>query len=756
MIKKSRIFAFFAILIMLGALIGLTAKPQFQKVNLGLDLQGGFEVLYQLEPVKAGQKLTEETVKSTAQTLSKRVNVLGVSEPIIQVESGNRIRVQLAGVKDPAQARTLLSTSANLTIRDVHDKVLLDGSDLKENGASQGFDDKNAADVILTLKDANKFAKVTKQISSMPKGQNLLVIWMDFEEGKDHFIKEAHKKQHKYISAASVNEVINSETVQITGGFKVEEAKEMADLLNSGSLPVKLKEIYSNSVGAQFGQDSLKDTVYAGVVGFAAIAVFMLFAYRLPGLIANIMLVAYVYITVVAFNFIGGVLTLPGIAALILGVGMSVDANIIMYERIKEELRIGRSVKRAYASGAKSSFLTIFDANITTVIAAAVLFIFGTSSVKGFATLLLLSIVIIFITAIAGTRLLLSLLVNSNLLNKKTWLFGVSKKRIHKLSDNVHTLNLTTRFDRFSFVKHAKKFFALSLLLLCAGGFVTATQGLNLGVDFSSGTRIDVVSKTALTTNDVKKDFEMMKVHPEKITMSTDNKTATIIVKKTFTEKQSIEVKQYLEKKYHSEPTMNSVSPVIGKELAVNALYALGIASIGIIIYVAIRFEWAMGLTAVLALLHDALIIIFIFSLIRVEVDITFIAAVLTIIGYSINDTIVTFDRVREHLQFKKVIKSRKQIDSIVDMSLRQTLTRSINTILTVLIMVVAMIFLGSPAILPFNIALLIGLIFGLYSSLFIAVQLWGIIKKREIKKKGKLNFDYEEKYGYNNDKVVV
>ena len=755
--KFSRIIAFLSLVVIILTSIGLTSKSNAEKVNLGLDLQGGFEVLYQVEPLKDGQTIDESAVKATADTINRRINILGVSEPVITVESGNRIRVELAGVKDQETARKVLSTQANLTIRDIEDKVLLDGSDLQENGASQGFDQNNKPDVNLKLKDADKFGNITSEISKRSQGQNLMVIWMDFNEG-DSFKAEAAKEKPKYVSAPQVTQTINSKDVQITGNFTVKEAKEMAALLNSGALPVKLTEIYSNSVGAQFGADALYQTVMAGAIALGIICLFMLVVYRVPGFVASVMMVAYVYITVIFFNMISGVLTLPGIAALILGVGMAVDANIIMYERIKEEVRAGYPLKKAYLDGAKQSLWTIFDSQFTTVIAAIVLFIFGTSSVKGFATMLLLSILVSFITAVFGTRLLLSLLVNSNIFNNNPGYFGVSKKHIHETKFGINSLNLSTKFEWMSFTKHMRKFFALSSVIMIAGSISLGMNKLNLGIDFSSGTRIDIAANTELTIDKVQEDLNALKVKEEKIVLSPDKKQATVHSKESFEQNKSIEIKEYFAKKYEKDANLSVVSPVIGKELAKNALFALLYASIGIIIYVAFRFEWRMGLTSVIALLHDVCIIIFLASLLRLEIDITFIAAVLTIVGYSINDTIVTFDRIREHMRHEKVLKTKEQIYKVVDVSLRQTLTRSINTVLTVIITVVVMLLVGSSSIYSFNVALLIGLIFGLYSSLFIAAQLWAVLKVRELNKKGKIEVSVRQspKERKENDKVLV
>ncbi|PTG81975.1 protein translocase subunit SecDF, partial [Staphylococcus chromogenes] len=293
--------------------------------------------------------------------------------------------------------------------------------------------------------------------------------WLDYQKG-DSYQKEKTKENPKYVSAASVDQPINSPNVEISGGFQgekgVTEAKQIADLLNSGSLPVKLDEIYSTSVGAQFGQDALQKTIFASIIGISIIYLFMLFFYRLPGLIAVITLTTYVYLTLVAFNFISGVLTLPGLAALVLGVGMAVDANIIMYERIKDELRIGRNLKQAYKKANKSSFITILDANLTTVLAATVLFFFGESSVKGFATMLLLAILMSFVTAVFLTRILLSLIVYSNFFKKKLWCFGVKKSQIHNINEGKDVSELTTPYERIDFMKIAKQSFALRGLII--------------------------------------------------------------------------------------------------------------------------------------------------------------------------------------------------------------------------------------------------------------------------------------------------
>ncbi|ENO0920062.1 protein translocase subunit SecDF [Staphylococcus pseudintermedius] len=757
--KVSRLITFILLVVLLFAGMSATYKSVIKNVNLGLDLQGGFEVLYQVNPLGDGEKIDNTAVQSTAKTLERRVNVLGVSEPKIQVEDQNRIRVQLAGVQDQNQARKILSSQANLTIRDADDKVLLTGKDLVQGSAKQEFkQNTNQPAVTFKLKDSDKFKKVTEEISK--KQENVMVVWLDFEKG-DSYEKEKTKEDPKFISAASVNQPINSTNVEISGGFQgekgISEAKQIADLLNSGSLPVELKEIYSTSVGAQFGQDALDKTINASMIGIGIIFLFMLLFYRLPGIVAVITLTTYIYLTMVAFNFISGVLTLPGLAALVLGVGMAVDANIIMYERIKDEIRIGRTLKQAYKKANKSSFITILDANLTTVLAAAVLFFFGESSVKGFATMLLLAILMSFVTAVFLTRVLLSLVVHSNVFKKKLWWFGVKQSQIHDINKGYDVHELSTPYDKVDFMKWAKPLFALSGVVIVAGVIILAIFKLNLGIDFTSGTRVDLQSNQKLTQAQVEKTMESIDLKPNQLSIGgSNNENASMQFKRDLNKDEVAKVTDTLKSQYGKEPSVNTVSPVIGQELAKNAMLAVIIASFGMIIYISLRFEWRMGIASIISLLHDAFMIIAVFSLFRLEVDITFIAAVLTIIGYSINDTIVTFDRVREMLSKIKVITKEDQIDYIVNSSIRQTLTRSINTVLTVVIVVIALLVLGASSIFNFSLALLIGLLSGVYSSIIIAVPLWGMLKKRELRKSPHHKLVVYKRKRTNEEKVLV
>ncbi|WP_084414004.1 protein translocase subunit SecD [Salibacterium aidingense] len=432
MVKKWRIVTFFVIVLALAGVISQTVMNTAKGINLGLDLQGGFEILYEVSPAEEGEELTDETMQATVSALNQRVNVLGVSEPNISIEGENRIRVQLAGVEDQQTARDLLATEADLSFRDVDDKERLSGDALEENGASVGFTRANEPIVTLSLKDPNEFGEVTENIiSEYNQPNNRLVIWLDYEEG-DSFSEEVQKEDPKYLSAPMVNQPLYERDIQIEGDFEIQEAEFLAEVLNSGSLPVEMEEIYSNAVGASLGEEAMDNTIFAGFIGIAMILAYMMVYYRFMGVIAAVTLSAYIYIVLLIFNWMEGVLTLPGIAALILGVGMAVDANIITYERVKEEIRSGKTILSAFKAGSRRSLSTILDANITTILAAGVLFYYGTSSVQGFAVMLIVSILTSFLTAVYGSRLLLGLWVSSRIFNKKPRVFGVKEKEIHE------------------------------------------------------------------------------------------------------------------------------------------------------------------------------------------------------------------------------------------------------------------------------------------------------------------------------------
>ncbi|MFV9510926.1 protein translocase subunit SecD [Tepidibacillus sp. LV47] len=412
MVRWSKLIALIVIIVSLSLLMVFTSGYIVRHITLGLDLRGGFEVLYQALPLD-GEKVTKQALKDTVRAIDRRVNVLGVTEPDITIEGQDRIRVKLAGVTNQDAARELLGKPARLTFRNANNEILLDGKDLVEGGAKVDVDPQTNLPVVqLKLKDAAKFRDITSKYLGQPIG-----IYLDED----------------LITDPVVNAVITNGTAIITGQESVEKAQELADLLNAGALPLQLKEIQSQSVGASLGMQALQLGVKAGIIGTALILLFMILYYRLPGFIASFSLVFYIYLILVVFWQMKVTLTLPGIAALVLGIGMAVDANIISYERIKEELRNGRSVMSAIRVGYQRSLATILDANLTTIIAALVLFIIGEfGQIKGFATTLIVSILVSMVTAVFGSRWLINLFVKSNL-TSKPWLFGVKEAEIREL-----------------------------------------------------------------------------------------------------------------------------------------------------------------------------------------------------------------------------------------------------------------------------------------------------------------------------------
>lgn len=741
--NRGKIVAFFLIVLLFAGTIGTTVTGITKDINLGLDLQGGFEILYKVEPVDEDEETDKQLLESTVRILNERVNRLGISEANINIEGEDRIRVQLAGVENQEEARELLSTSARVTFRNVNDELLMDGDELVQNGAQQDFSQQtNEPIVTLKLKSAEEFRDITSKLAAkyergvpFPERKDLLVIWMDYQKGNS-FKEEVKKEDSKYVSAAGVNETLNTTNVMIEGNFTVESAQRLADIINAGSLPANMTELYSNTVGAQFGEQALNKTVFAGIIGISLIFLFLIVFYRFPGLIAAINLSIYLYLILLFFELMNGVLTLQGIAALILGVGMAVDANVITFERIKEELREGKSLFASFKAGTSNSLRAIVDANITTILAAAVLFIFGTSSVKGFATMLILSILVSFLTAVYGTRFLLQLWVKTKVLKNRPGWFGVKKKDIKDIKDSTeYEPKLYNR--ELNIVKHRKKFFIASSLMVIIGGISLGLFQLNPGIDFTAGSRIQLAAEDSLTTGAIENGLEELNLEAKSVVLTGDsNEGAVLRYDKVIDEDRIADVQSYFKENFNADTSVSIVSPVVGKELVKNALYALGIASIGMIIYVTFRFELFFGITAIIALIHDSFFVLAIFSIAGIEFDVTIVAAILTIIGYSINDTIVTFDRIRENLRKKQQVKSFGELAKIVNRSLVQTLTRSINTTVTTVVAVLAFLFLGAQSISGFAIALTFGLIIGTYSSLFLASQIWLVWRGKNIKKK--------------------
>lgn len=739
--NKGKLFGNLIILLLIVIGVGFASIPLFSSLNFGLDLQGGFEVLYQVKSID-GKEVTKDMVTSTYKTIGKRIDVLGVSEPNISVEGDDKIRVQLAGITDPEEARNILSQAANLTFRDTSDNLLMTADVLKSGGAKVGQDDNGRPAVALTIKNKEKFYEITKKVSEMK--DNRIVIWLDYEQS-DSFAVEQNKcgslSDSRCLSVATVSQGFASDVI-IQGDFTTEEVTNLVELINSGSLPTKLEEISSKTVDASFGANSLEKTLTAGVIGIFLIMFFMTLIYRFAGFISSIGIIIYSFLTFFIFWLIGGILTLPGIAALVIGIGMAVDACVINFARIKDELLEGSTLQNAFMKGNKNSFWTIFDANITTLLVAIILFILGESSVKGFATMLIISIFVTMVIMVFLIRYLLKIFIQTKVFDNRVTLFlGIKKKTIEEAKKDK---SKRVRFTKVDFVKSRKICYIVSSILIIVGIVLTCMQGMNLGIDFKGGSSITIDSENKLSEEELKADIASLNLNFVDYTKVNDT-TCILTLSDTLDKDQVLETEKYFSDKYAAQTDIGVVSNIVKKELVKNAILSVVIAMIGIIIYMSFRFKFTYGFSGVLALIHNVLIVWAVFAIFHLEITTIFIAAILSIIGYAINDTIVTFDRVKENIEKKNgVIKTKEELANIVNLSLRQTLMRSIITTITTLIPIVCLILFGSHEIVNFNIALMIGFVAGVYASIFIASGLWYDIEKGKIGKPKKKKW-YEE-----------
>ena len=727
-VKKSKVISTTIILFLLVVGICFSFIPIFKNLNFGLDLQGGFEVLYKVESID-GSKMTKEKLTATYKTLSKRIDSLGVSEPEIILEGTDKIRVKLAGVTDKETARKQLSTVATLSFRDTSDNLLMTSDVLKR--AKIGADASGNPAVSLEVKDKDKFYDVTNRLSK--KQDKLMVIWLDYVDGTNSYQKDSAtcgSESSNCLSAATVSEGFASDVI-IQGNFTDEEVANLVDLINSGSLPSKVTELSSKTVGASFGDETLSKTLVAGIIGISLIILLLLFVYHFAGFISSVAIVLYTFLVFFIFWLIGGVLTLPGIAALVLGIGMAVDANVITFSRIKDELYSGKSLKHAFKEGSKTSLHAIMDSNITTLLVAFIMFYFGESSVKGFATVLIITVLVTMFTMVFITRILLNIFVKTGFFDDKLNFFiKVKQEDVPNISKNESIKYIP--FQNVNFLKHTKLFAGLSILIILVGSVLFFVKGFHLSVDYKSGSDITISTKKEVTKNQIKENLKELKLNDDEISIS--DKEVAIKVKNVLKEDKIAEVENYFEEKYDAKVNISVVSNVVKQELVKNACISVLLAILGIILYISFRFKFSYALSSVIALAHDVLVIFDLFLIFDLEISTMFIAAILAIIGYSINDTIVCFDRIRENIKKSKK-NSKESLEEICNKSIQETFVRTIYTTITTLLPILTLIAFGSSGILTFNLAMLFGLISGTYSSIFIATSLFILLEKKNIGK---------------------
>lgn len=732
--KKKGLLHLFIIIAIIGlcsyiTLVGITSahKGSAKNIKLGLDLAGGVSITY--EATKDNPTATE--MKDTIQMMQQRAEVYSTESSVVQV-GDNRIEIDIPGVADADEVLKSLGKEGSLDFVAEDDmkldkkgnpqytKTVCTGKHIKkaEAGTQQNEVTKNKEYVVelsFNAKGTKLFADATK--AAYPTKKKIYIVY-----------------DGKVLSDPNVQAEITDGKAVISGSFDTyDKAEELASMIRIGALPVELKEIQSQVVGAQLGQDAIQTSLLAGAIGFALVVIFMLVFYRLPGLAASIALVFYLVLMLVALNGLNITLTLPGVAGIILNIGMAVDANVIIFTRIKEELAKGKSVQTSIKLGFEKALSAIVDGNVTTLIAAFVLYIKGSGTIRGFATTLAMGIILSMFTALYITKYILQAMYSLGVDDVKY--FGVEKPR-----------------RQIKFVQNRVKFFVISGVLI-AGCVVClivnkATSGniLNYGLDFLGGTTYDIpFGKDTKIDSSLKKEVESIfakNSNSNDIVISEVSGSNELNVKTVeLTEEQRANVTNELSKKYSIKEKniqIQSISASVSGEMKRDAVLAVIIAAIFMLIYIWFRFkDIVFAGSAVLALLHDVIVVLLVYAAAKISVGNTFIACMLTIVGYSINATIVIFDRIRENIGTRSSITDER-LSEIVNDSITQTLTRSINTSLTTFFMVFMLAILGVDSVREFAIPLLAGIVCGAYSSVCITGTLWYTIKKATHNKSGK------------------
>lgn len=720
--------------------VGADKTGSASSIKLGLDLAGGVSITYQV----VGEEAPDEgDMKDTIYKLQQRVEGYS-TEAVVYQEGEDRINIEIPGVSDanaileelgkPGSLYFIAQTGSdgtsnyvqtpsvtedgkteyiyvlNRTIEEIEadGSIVLVGTDVADAQAgtmtNQMGNTENAVNLTLTAEGAKKFAEATKVAYA---GNQSIGIYYD----------------GKFVSVPNVNAVITDGNAQITGMTDFDEADKIASTIRIGGLKLELEELHSKVVGAQLGSEAISTSLNAAAIGLIIVILFMLGVYFLPGLAASLALCLYVALTVVLIDGFDITLTLPGVAGIILSIGMAVDANVIIFARIREELAIGKEVQSAVKVGFDKALSAIVDGNVTTLIAAAVLWVKGSGSVKGFAQTLVLGIVLSMFTALVVTKLLMKAFYAIGCKNVK--LYGVGKEK--------KTIN---------FLGKKAIFFAISAALII-GGFVVmgvnkanGNNALNYSLEFVGGTSTNVTFAEDLSIEKIDSEIVPMieaitgdgNVQTQKVqgTNEVIFKTRTLNVDERETMKDTLVDNFGVDAE---SITAETISSTISNEMKQDTIIAVLIAVICMLIYIRIRFtDIRFGAGGVLALCHDVLVVLAFYAVARVSVGSTFIACLLTIVGYSINATIVIFDRIRENMA---TIGKKDDLKEVVNRSISQTLSRSIFTSLTTFIMVAALYVFGVTSIREFALPLMVGIVCGAYSSVCLAGSLWYVMKRR-------------------------
>lgn len=690
--------------------------PIKDKVQLGLDIKGGVYAVLEADTGKLSGDKLQETMEQTKEVINERVNQMGLKEPTVTVEGMNRIRVELPGAEDSQEAIDTIGQTAQLEFRLANKSLIMTGDNVKDAGIDK--DSKNGRYKVtlqFTSEGAKKFEQATRDaISGMVKSAYGNEKDSDKAEVKDNAI--VILLDNKIKSAPTVEKIISGDSCEITsaGGFSQKEASKLSVLIRGGALPVDLKVISSSTQSATIGMDALEKSVTAGLIGLLIVLIIMVAGYRMMGVAADIALLFYVVILVAIMAMMGSVLTLPGIAGIILSVGIAVDANVVIFSRIREEIIAGKAIPAATRIGSKRAMTTVIDSQVTTLIAAVVLYQMGTSSVKGFAWTLMIGIIVSIFTAVVVTNFYLGLL-STNSKFAKPGNFGIR-------ADGTTTFNLKKQFH---FLKYRKKTYIIPVIIILIGVGFFAFRGLNFGIDFTGGSMIQIDMGKVVDAEKVSDAVEHSGVDMSKgsVVLSGDKNNQVII---RTTDALDINKTNELVNTVGKELNAKNIKFLandlfggsVGKELRNNAIKAILIAAMCMLVYIRMRFsEWRFGLAAIIALCHDILILITFYLVFNVTVNNPFIAAVLTVVGYSINDTIVIFDRIRENAKY---MRKMDRID-MIDVSINQTLGRSVMTSVTTLVVMIPLLIMGDNTIREFTLPLMVGVLVGCLSSIFIA-----------------------------------
>ena len=708
--KKSKAAVILAVI--LAAFVGLayyasiilssTGIGEDMSIPLGLDLSGGVSITYQV----VDENPSAEDMSDTIYKLQKRVDSYSTEASVYQV-GDDRITVEIPGVQDANEILEDLGNPGSLEFQMPDGTVFMTGDMVADAQAATQTDTYGNKEYVVALKLTDEGAKIFGEVTSENIGKNLPIVY----DGET-------------ISYPRVQTAITGGEAQITGMADFEEAETLATQIRIGSLSLQLSELESSVVGAQLGSQAIASSLKAGAIGLAIVMVFMIVMYAVPGIAASLALAIYTTLVIATLYLFEITLTLPGIAGIILGIGMAVDANVIVFARVREEIATGKSVQTSMKIGFQKAMSAILDGNITTLIASVVLMALGSGTVKGFAYTLMIGIILSLFTAMVVTRYILYSLYALGLKSEK--LYGRAKER-----------------KSIDFIGKKAVFFTISGIIIAAGlismGVHSATEGkaLNYGLDFMGGTSTTADFGKDMTIEDIENDIVpyVEKVTGDSDVQATKVEGTTQVTIKTRT--LSLDERQELEDTLAencdvdaSTITSQSISSTISGEMRSDALKAVIVSCIFMLLYIWFRFkDIRFAASAILALVHDVLVVITVYALVRISVGSTFIACVLTIVGYSINDTIVIFDRIRENLAFKTGKQTAEELREVANKSLTQTLSRSINTSITTFIMVVMLYILGVASIRDFSLPLMAGLVCGAYSSICIATELWYVMK---------------------------